>query len=300
VKFLVTGGCGFIGTHLTRKLVELGHKVSVIDNLSTKKFTITDVEFVVGVDYHITDIRYYDKILPLFKGIDGVFHLAAEARIQASIDNPKHAVDANILGTTHVLEACRIQKVKRIINSSTSAIYGLTDQFPTHESTEPGCLNPYASTKLAAEIMTQCYFKTYNLESYNLRYFNVFGEGSPVTGPYSLVIGIFLDQLARGESLTVVDKGESLRDFVYVGDVVDANIKAMTQTGTAQSEILNIGSGTNVSILEIAKAMSDNIVFVSSRPGECKQTLADISKAKEFLDWGPTTKLLDWLQKSNH
>jgi UDP-glucose 4-epimerase len=295
MRYLVTGGRGFIGTHLTRKLVKLGHSVTVIDNLSSSSLPV-----VGGVQYHVSDICHYDTILPLFYGVDGVFHLAAEARIQASIDNPKHAVNTNILGTAHVLEACRIHKVRRIINSSTSAIYGLTDQFPTSEWTKPDCLNPYASTKLAAEEMVRCYHTTYGLESYNLRYFNVFGEESPVTGPYSLVIGIFLGQLERGESLTVVDKGESLRDFIYVGDVADANIKAMMKKSKPKGEILNIGSGHNISVIEIAKAMSDNITFVPARPGECKETLADVSRAKELLGWTPMTMLLDWLHKSNH
>ena len=298
MRLLVTGGRGFIGTHLTRKLIKLGHEVTVIDNLSSSSLPI-----VAGVDYHVFDICDYDTILPLFAGMDGVFHLAAEARIQASIDNPRHAVNTNIFGTVNVLEACRQQKVRRIVNSSTSAIYGLINQFPTSEWTEPDCLNPYASTKLAAEEMVRCYLTTYGLESYNLRYFNVFGEESPVTGPYSLVIGIFLGQLERGESLTVVDKGESLRDFVYVEDVADANIKAMMKSGPAKGEILNIGSGSNISVIEIAKAISDNIVFVPARPGECKETLADVSRAKMLLEWEPKIMLLDWLgqtRKSSH
>jgi len=298
MKILITGGRGFIGTHLTRKLIKLKHEVVVIDNLSANSLPTMQ-----GVDYHIKDICDYDHIAPIFENVDCVFHLAAEARIQVSIDNPKYTANTNILGTVNVLEACKNHKVKRIINSSTSAIYGLTNQFPTDESTEPDCLNPYAATKLAAEEMVRCYSKTYGLESYSLRYFNVFGEESPVAGPYSLVIGIFLQQKQRKESLTVVGDGDSLRDFIYVGDIVNANIAAMNQSGPAQNVILNIGSGCNMSVLSIAYAISDDITFIPFRQGEAKVTLADISKARKVLGWEPKIMLRDWLDqkhRSNH
>jgi len=294
MKILVTGGRGFIGTHLVRRLTQQ-HSVRVIDNLSS-----ASLPKVRDVEYHCYDIRNFDDIEPLFAGVDGVFHLAAEARIQAAIDDPRNTAEINILGTVNVLEACRINNVPRIINSSTSAIYGLTDQFPTSEDVKPDCLNPYASSKLAAEEMVRCYSSLYGIKSLNLRYFNVFGEECPVTGPYSLVVGLFLQQRSNGESLTIVGTGESRRDFVHVGDVVDANIRAMSCKLEKSGEQVNIGSGSNISVLDVAKAISDNMVFVEPRPGEAKETLADVSRAKEWLGWEPKVNLLDWLQRSSH
>ena len=288
MRILVTGGCGFIGTHLVRKLLHLGHEIIVIDNRSSGNNIIEHVK------YHFIDIC--GNITEIFEDIGCVFHLAAEARIQASIENPNHTFNVNIGGTINVLEACRLCKVPRLINSSSSAVYGLADRFPTKETNLTDCLNPYSASKLAVEELVHCYTKVYGLEAFNLRYFNVFGENSPITGPYSLVIGLFLDQMKRGENLTVVGDGGSLRDFVYVGDVVEANIKAMTAKLETSSEILNIGSGRNISILDIAKIVAcDKIIHIPPRQGEAKQTLADISRARRILDWEPKIMIIDWL-----
>jgi UDP-glucose 4-epimerase len=293
MKTVVTGGCGFIGSHLVNALVDCGHEVIVID-LKSKPIAI---ERNPQATYYLRDIRNYSSILPIFHAVGCVFHLAAESRIKASIDSPVATTEHNVLGTTNVLECCRQHGVKRFVNSSTSAIYGLTDQFPTSESTPTDCLNPYAATKLAAEKMVRCYSSLYDLETCNLRYFNVFGEDSPVTGPYSLVTGIFLQQKAAGKPLTVVGDGGAKRDFVYVGDVVAANINAMgvTTTGGMKGESYNIGSGRNISVLDVAKLVSDNIVFVDPRQGEAKTTLADVSFAKQMLGWEPQTFLENWL-----
>lgn len=289
MKTIVTGGRGFIGTHLVCKLLELGHEVIVIDDMSS------GTSKVDGAIYYLESIC--NPIHHLFEGVDCVFHMAAEARIQASIDDPMHTTKTNIVGTVNVLDACRFNNVPRIINSSSSAVYGLTEKFPTNEDTITDCLNPYAASKLAAEEMIHCYTKLCNLQAFNLRYFNVFGENSPVTGPYSLVIGLFLDQMERGEDLTVVGDGSSLRDFIYVGDVVEANIKAMTAEPEISSEILNIGSGQNVSVLDIAKVIAcDKITHVPPRHGEAKQTLADTTRVKRILGWEAKIIVLDWIR----
>lgn len=293
MKVIVTGGCGFIGTHLVRELVQLGHQVKVIDNQSSGCAMVEGV----GVDYFFHNIC--DTIDWIFKDedVDCVFHLAAEARIQESIENPKHTAKVNVLGTVNVLEACRVNNVPRFINSSSSSVYGLTDQFPTPEETKTDCLNPYAASKLAAEEMVHCYARVYGIKAFNLRYFNVFGEDSPVAGPYSLVIGLFLDQFKKNQPLTVVGDGSSLRDFVYVGDVVDANIRAMDREPAAvRSDIINIGSGQHVSVLDIATAISPNFTYVPPRAGEAKQTLADTTRAKQVLGWEPRTMVLDWIK----
>jgi len=287
-KVIVTGGCGFIGTHLVRELARLGHQVIVIDDQSSGRTTIEEV------GYHICSIC--DNIEWIFKDVDCVFHLAAAARIQESIENPKHATKINVLGTVNVLEACRLHNVPRFINSASSSVYGSTDQFPTHENVKTNCLSPYAASKLAAEEMIHCYAKVYGIEAFNLRYFNVFGENSTVNGPNSLVVGLFLDQFKNGEALTVIGDGNSRRDYIYVGDVVDANIRAMDAKPVVLSDVINIGSEQHVSALEIAQSISTNLVFIPPRINEAKQTLADATRAKQILGWETKTLVLDWIQ----
>lgn len=292
MKILVTGGCGFIGHHLVNELIKQKYEVIVIDDCSADndKFYFNDKAI-----YHKLSICDYEKIDPLFSGVDYVFHLAAEARIQSSIDNPKHAVNVNIVGTTNILLACKKYNVKRIIYSGTSSVYGLTESFPTNENTPIDCLNPYASTKYCGEELIKCFTKLYNVDSCIFRYFNVYGEDSPVTGPYSLVIGIFLNQKRNKKPLTLVGDGESFRDFVHVKDVVDINIKAMQHKTNLNGEIFNVGFGKNYKIKDIAKFISPNIVEMPKRIGEAKTTLADIKKAKSILNWNPKINLLEWL-----
>jgi UDP-glucose 4-epimerase len=297
MNILVTGGCGFIGTHLVRRLVELGHQITVIDDLSGPQHTHALPKYFEGVQYARHHLQDYGQIYQHFKEVDCVFHMAAEARIQNTIDNPHYASAVNISGTISVLEACRVHKVPKFINSSTSAVYGLTEQFPTHEDVPQDCLNPYSATKAAAEIMISCYSRLYDLDSYSFRYFNVFGENSPVHGPYSLVVGIFLEQFNKKQPLTVVGDGSAKRDFVYVGDVVEANILAMQSKPDTGHKIFNIGSGENTSILDIAHSLSSDIEYLEPRIGEAKTTLCDYSKAKYELGWKPKTMLTKWLSK---
>lgn len=292
MKVLVSGGCGFIGSHLVDELISIGIDVVVID-IKAKPLMVPRNP---KAQYAQEDIRKIARIESYFKDVNCVFHLAAESRIQASIDNPIYAAEVNIMGTINMIECCSHHKVPRFINSSTSSVYGLTDRFPTAETTPTDCLNPYASTKLAAEEMIKCYVKLGKIErACSLRYFNVFGEYSPVTGPYSLVIGIFLQQLAAERSLTVVGDGSAERDFVYVKDVVNANILAMRNDQHINGESYNIGSGRNISVLNIAKLLSDKIEFIPPRQGEAKTTLADYSLANNNLGWSPRVFLEDWL-----
>jgi UDP-glucose 4-epimerase len=292
MKVLVTGGCGFIGHHLVNELISHNYEVIVIDDCSANndKFYFND-----KAKYYKYSICDYEKIEPLFDGVEYVFHLAAESRIQSSIENPRYAVDVNVVGTTNVLLASSKNKVKRVMYSGTSSVYGLTESFPTNENTKIDCLNPYATTKYAGEEIVKCFTKLYNLDSCIFRYFNVYGEDSPITGPYSLVIGIFLDQKKKNIPLTVVGDGSSLRDFIHVNDVVDINIKAMQYESKLDAEIFNVGSGSHYSVKEIAEYISPNIVYVDKRIGEAKTTLADITKAKKILNWFPTINLFKWL-----
>jgi UDP-glucose 4-epimerase len=293
MKCLVTGGAGFIGSHLVDRLILLGHEVHVIDNLSANNDKFYFNEKAI---YHKIDICDLEQIEPLFKNIDYVFHLAAESRIQPSIENPLHAVNVNVIGTTNILQCSLKYKIKRVIYSGTSAVYGLTCSLPTNENEKIDCLNPYSATKFAGEEMVRCYNKLHGLDACIFRYFNVYGERSSVSGPYSLVIGIFLSQKDK-QSLTVVGDGLNQRDFIHVYDVVEANISAMNTNKKLNAEIFNIGYGDNYKIIDVAKMISNNITYLPARLGEAKTTLADITKAKTILNWNPSIKLKDWLNK---
>jgi UDP-glucose 4-epimerase len=293
MKVIVTGGCGFIGGHLVDRLVDLNHDVTVIDDLSANN----DIFYYnKKAAYHKINIINYNEIEPLFENIDYVFHLAAEARIQPSIENPQHAVLTNVLGTTNVLKAGIKHKIKKIIYSSTSAVYGLTEELPTNENQKIDCLNPYSVTKYGGEEMIRCFNKLYGLDACIFRYFNVYGERSPVSGPYSLVVGIFLNQLKNKENLTVVGDGMNERDFIHVSDVIEANILAMNHTEELNAEVFNIGYGENYKIIDIAKIISNNIIHLPPRIGEAKSTLANVEKARRKLKWQPKVKIHEWLK----
>ena len=296
MRYLVTGGCGFIGGHIVDQLVENGHEVIVIDNLSSDSSEGFHFNKSENVSYHNIDIRDFEKILPLFTDVECVFHLAAESKIQPILNNPRLAVDVNVMGTCNVLESSRISGVKRLIYSSTSAIYGLKNNSPLTESMEEDCLNSYSVSKKSGEDLCKLYYKTWGLETIIFRYFNVYGDRHSRNGQYAPVIGKFLRQYKEGLPLTVVGDGTQKRDFIFVRDVVRANILA-SQSNNKEilGEIFNVGYGKNYSIIDLAKMIGKNIEFVDQRQGELFETLADISKIKSFLEWEPTTKLEDWL-----
>ena len=221
MKSLVTGGAGFIGSHIVDKLIELGHEVVVIDNESAQ----SNEEFYWNnkAQNYKYDIRDYEKTRPLYDDVDYVFHLAAESRIQPAIENPINAVSLNCVGTCTVLQCSREADVKRVIYSSTSSGYGFNEP-PNHENQPDDCLNPYSVSKVAGEKLCKMYTELFGLKTIIFRYFNVYGERSPIRGQYAPVIGIFLRQKRDGESLTIVGDGEQRRDFTHVSDVVQANI----------------------------------------------------------------------------
>lgn len=298
MKHLVTGGCGFIGSHLVDRLVNEGHHVIVIDNLSA---TSNDkFYFNQQAEYYEYDIRDYEKILPLFEGIDCVFHLAAESRIQPIIDNPRLAVEVNTLGTCNILEAARHHGVRRVMYSSTSAAYGLKNKPPLSEQTQPDCLNPYSYTKVAGEELCKMYSKMWNLETVIFRYFNVYGERQPIKGQYAPVVGLFLEQIKRGEPMTIVGDGEQRRDFTHVNDIVNANILASVAESSPNiiGEIFNVGTGKNNSVNELADLIGGERLYIPKRKGEAKETLANNFKIRKYLDWAPTMTLPEWLEKN--
>ena len=287
-KSLVTGGAGFIGSNLVDHLIEQGHEVIVVDNKSANN------EKFYGEPVNV-DITDYDAMRPLFEGVDYVFHLAAESRLQPAIENPINAVQKNCVGTAVVLQCAREAGVKRVVYSSTSSGYG-GNPWPNVETQPDDCLNPYSASKIAAEKFCKMYYDLYGLETVSLRYFNVFGERSPARGQYAPVIGIFQRQQAAGESLTLVGTGEQRRDFIHVKDVARANFLAATQDlGDHVGEVFNVGSGKNYSIKEIALSISDKLVYLPERSGEASTTLANIDKIKNVIGWEPEIDVIDWI-----
>ena len=294
-KSLVTGGAGFIGSNLVDKLLTMGHEVIVIDN----QFSEAHDQFYWNFhskNYRM-DIRDYSLTRKLYDGVDYVFHLAAEARIQPAIENPIEAVSINSIGTCTVLQCAREAGVKRVMYSSTSSGYGMNE--PPNVETQPDdCLNPYSVSKVNGEKLCRMYTSLYGLETVCFRYFNVYGNRQPLKGQYAPVIGIFLRQLVAGEPLTIVGDGEQRRDFTHVDDVVNANIKAALANidDKCFGQVYNVGTGLNHSINEIAAMISDNKINISARPGEAKISLANNTKLRETFDWEPTVKLEDWIK----
>jgi len=294
MKSLVTGGAGFIGSHIVDKLIEMGHEVIVIDNESAE----SNEEFYWNdkAQNHKFDIRDYENTRPLYEGVDYVFHTAAESRIQPAILNPIEAVSVNCVGTVTVLQCARESGVQKVIYSSTSSGYGFNET-PNKESQIDDCLNSYSVSKVAGEKLCKMYNDLFGLKTIFFRYFNVYGERQPVKGQYAPVIGIFLRQRGDNESLTIVGDGEQRRDFTHVSDVVQANVLAATVDvdDSCYGQLYNVGNGVNYSINEIANAISDNQVNIPPRIGESRITLADNTKLKTTFGWEPKVNLMDWI-----
>lgn len=294
MKSIVTGGAGFIGSNLVSSLIELGHEVVCIDDQSSDGHD--QFYWNSNSKNHLLDVCNYNDIEHLFVDSDYVFHLAAEARIMNCIVDPIKAVRSNILGTANVLQASRINGVKRVIYSSTSSAYG-NNPVPNKESQPDDCLNPYSVSKVAGEKLCSMYTSLFGLQTVIFRYFNIYGNHQPTKGQYAPVLGIFLRQRDKKEPLTIVGDGTQRRDFTHVSDVVEANILAATKDIEPRffGTVFNVGTGTNFSVLEIASMISENRQFLEKRPGEMAETLADISKIKEVLGWEPKVDLKNWM-----
>jgi UDP-glucose 4-epimerase len=292
MRYIVTGGAGFIGSNLVDKLIQEGDDVICIDNESAEchdNFYWND-----KAENYKYDICDYDLIEPLFKNVDCVFHVASDARIQPAILNPKKSIQSNAVGTANVLELSRINNVKRFIYSSTSSAYGKKSLTPNTESQPSDPLTPYSAAKVFGENLAKVYYNLYGLETISLRYFNVYGNRQPLKGQYAPVIGLFLKQKNEGNPLTIVGDGLQKRDFTHVSDIVEANIRA-SEVKEGFGEVYNVGYGHNYSILEIANMISDNIEFIPPRIGEAQETLASNLKFEELTGWIPQTSLKNWL-----
>ena len=291
-KCLVTGGAGFIGSHLVDYLINMKHDVIIVDNMSANNEKFYWNEMAIA---KVVDITDYERMRPLFDGVDYVFHLAAESRLQPAIENPIEAVTKNCVGTTVVLQCAREAGAKRFVYSTTSSGYGY-NPYPNVETQPDDCLNPYSASKVAGEKFCRMYTDLYGLETVCLRYFNVFGERSPTRGQYAPVIGIFEKQKKSGEPLTIVGDGTQRRDFVYVGDVAKANYLAATMPLEEHlGEVFNVGSGKNYSVQEIADCISNNQTYIPKRSGEMETTLSNIDKIGEVIGWKPQIDVIDWI-----
>ena len=289
MKMVVTGGKGFIGSNLVEYLLSKGHEVVVVD--FNKDSGYEDLNAL----YYYNDItKPIHNAEDIFKDARTVFHLAAEIYVQKSLEFPDLFRDVNELGTKKILDYCVAAGVCNFILSSTSAIYGNTSYGRgSLEDDKVDCLNAYSESKYAAELICKEYTETYGINVTVLRYFNVYGKRQHETGQYAPVIGKFLKQKQAGERLTVVGDGSQKRDFINVYDVVTANYAAHKNANGFN--LYNIGHGSNISVLDLAKLISTDITFIDPRDGECKETLADTHKAQEELAWKPTISVQDYL-----
>lgn len=289
-KCLVTGGAGFIGSNLVDALVARGDEVIIIDNLLTGKKENLNPQAL----WHNVDIRDLEKIKPFFQGVDYVFHLAAFARVQPSIEDPVTFNAVNLDGTLNVLTAARDARVKKVVYSASSSAYGDQDLMPLKEDMPAKPQSPYGLQKYVGELYCRLFSDLYGLPTVSLRYFNVYGHRQALEGAYTLVMGIFIRQRLNNEPMTITNDGEQRRDFTYVGDVVRANMLAAEGARVGRGEVINIGRGRNFSVNELAAMIGGPTKFIGDRP-EPRVTLADNSLAKELLDWAPSRELPDWL-----
>ncbi len=301
MKFAVTGGAGFIGSNIVEELVDRGEAVLVIDNLFAGKKEnlepfMSDIEFVKG------DIRDQDLLMELFEDVDYVLHQAAIGSVPRSLEQPVLYNDVNISGTVNVLEAAKENDVKRVVFASSSSVYGNAD-VPWTEGEEGDQISPYAITKRTCEKYMQLYYELHGLETVCLRYFNVFGPRQDPNAEYAAVIPLFIKAIANDERPTIFGDGEQTRDFTYVKNVVEGNLKACTAED-APGEVINLANGNPITINELAEDINDvfdkNIepVHDDPRPGDIRHSHANPKKAKNILDYEEKVSFKQGLKKT--
>jgi len=287
--YLVTGGAGFIGSHLVERLVKEGERVRVFDNLSTGRSEniepfLSEIEFIDG------DIRDSGLVREAMGGVDYVLHQAAVPSVPRSVKDPLTTNSVNVGGTLNVLIAARDAAVKRVVYASSSSVCGDTPVLPKHEEMKPAPRSPYAVSKLGGELYCQAFYHVYGLETVALRYFNVFGPRQDPKSQYAAVIPKFITALLHGEPPTIFGDGEQSRDFTYIENVVEANLLAAKAPGVA-GEVFNIACGDRITVNELARLLAEIIgvniepEHASPRLGDVRHSLADISKAKRLLGY---------------
>ena len=297
MKYAVTGGAGFIGSHLVKNLVERGNEIIVIDNLNTGKKKNVKKNFK-KINFFEVDIRDFSTIEDIMKNVDGIFHEAALASVQDSFRIPDKFFDVNVKGTENIFKIGKKLGIK-VVYASSSSVYGNPISIPIKENDDKNPLNPYAKTKLENDKMAEKYAKN-GLKVIGLRYFNVFGPGQ--SKEYAGVIKLFLERIQQGLSPLINGDGLQVRDFVYVDDVVNANMLAMESN--INGKFFNIGTGTTISVLDLANmiikfsGLKLKPIHRLAVPGDVRATQADITKAKTMLKWKPTTSIQDWLKNA--
>jgi nucleoside-diphosphate-sugar epimerase len=301
-RFLVTGGAGFIGSHIVEKLVAEGHYVRVLDNFSTGKrenlaHLLDKIELIEG------DIRDLSLCKKAVEGIDFVLHQAALPSVQRSLEEPRVTFEVNAMGTLNLLIACKDAKVKRLVYASSSSIYGDNPQLPKREDMLPLPISPYAVSKLAGEALCRAFYNSYGLDTVILRYFNVFGPRQDPTSQYSAVIPRFIFSLLKDERPIIFGDGNQTRDFTYVENVVEANVLAAVKKGVG-GEVFNIAGGKETSVNELFQIINDLIgksiepQYSEPRKGEVRRSVADVEKAKRLLGYKIAVDLKKGLKRT--
>lgn len=288
MKSIVSGGCGFIGSHLVELLLEKGHEVIVLDNFSTGRVeNLSEYKENKNLKIIKVDISSIGNDLgKYFEDVEYVFHLAALADIVPSVKNPEIYYEANVTGTLNMLNAARkSNRLKKFVYSASSSCYGIPDSFPTSEDADIRCEYPYALTKRMGEELVLHWGKLYKLPINSMRLFNVYGPKSRTNGTYGAVFGVFLAQKLAGKPYTVVGDGTQTRDFTYVKDVVDAFYQSALSE--VDGEIFNVGSGEHNSVNTLVNLLEGEVVYIPKRPGEPSCTFANIDKIKKILNWKP-------------
>ncbi len=299
MRYLITGGAGFIGSHIAEELLAAGHEVRVFDNLSSgyeKNIAPLDVEFVKG------DVRDLDALKSAAAGVDGIFHEAALVSVPESVEKPIENNEINVTGTLNTLLAARDCGVRRVLLASSAAIYGNDPRLPKREDMLPEPVSPYALGKIAGEYYLRVFAELYDVETVSLRYFNVFGPRQDPGSMYSGVISKFVDVMKGGGTPTVFGDGQQTRDFVFVKDVAQANLLAMASENAGKGDVFNVGTGKKTSLLELIATLAGIFGreatpnFAEERAGDIKHSVSDISRARNTLNYAPDATLQTGLE----
>jgi nucleoside-diphosphate-sugar epimerase len=301
--YLISGGAGFIGSHIANALVARGDRVRVLDNLSTgalanlEPLEVGPLGSGSAVEFQEGSVTDLDACRAVTEGVDGIFHEAAQVSVPASVADPMGSYEVNVLGTHNLLEAARAAGVERFIFAASSAAYGESKELPKHEGMSPQPCSPYASGKVAAEHLLVVYARCFNLQTVSLRYFNVFGPRQADDSPYTGVIALFARALLEGRAPMIYGDGEQTRDFTYVDNVVQANLSAMDAPPAEQGAIINVGGGERISLNQLFTAVAEGLgvdlepVYGETRAGDVRHSLADLTRANELIGYTPT---VDW------
>ena len=301
--YLVTGGAGFIGSHIVSALVERGDAVRVLDNLSTGRREnleglAADIEFVEG------DLLDKDVVAGAVRNVHGIFHEAALASVPRSVEQPLDTHAACVTGTVNLLDQARQAGVSRVVYAASSSSYGTQPHSPKREADLPAPLSPYAASKLAAEYYCQAFSHTYGIETVAIRYFNVFGPGQDPDSPYSAVIPLFITSLLNGQRPTVYGDGSQSRDFTFVANVVHGNLLAMDAASSVSGRVMNVANGRATSLLELLQALNKMLgtniepILAPPRIGDVRESLADITLATQLLGYEPIVGFEEGLRRS--